>query len=341
MRLLVTGGCGFIGSNFIRCQMGNHPQTSIVNLDKLTYAGNPQNLSDIADTYAGSRYFFEHADITDAAAVQRILKQYKPDAIVNFAAESHVDRSIADPAPFATTNILGTQILMQAARTIGVARFVHISTDEVYGSLSPQAHPFTEAHPLLPNSPYSASKAGADLMVRAFVETYDFPAIITRCSNNYGPYQFPEKLIPLMLSNAWEENPLPVYGDGENIRDWIHVLDHCRGIDLALRKGTDGAIYNFGGNAERSNLAVVRDILRLTGKPHTLIRFVKDRPGHDRRYAMDYSLARRELGYEPAHNFETGLAHTIAWYEDHRDWVKSVTSGTYRQFMSHWYGERL
>ncbi|ABB38979.1 dTDP-glucose 4,6-dehydratase [Oleidesulfovibrio alaskensis G20] len=340
MRLLVTGGCGFIGTNFIRYQLNVHPQTTIVNLDKLTYAGNPQNLTDIQQAHGGTRYFFEKADIADAAAVQAVIEKYSPDAVLNFAAESHVDRSISDPAPFVTTNVLGTQVLMQAARTAGIKRFVHISTDEVYGSLLPHEAPFTESNPLLPNSPYSASKAGADLMVRAFVETYGFPAIITRCSNNYGPYQFPEKLIPLMLGKAWENAPLPVYGDGTNVRDWIHVEDHCRGIDLALRKGRDGAVYNFGGNAERTNLDVVRAILRLTGKPESLISFVKDRPGHDRRYAMDFTLAGDELGYAPVHDFETGLADTLAWYEKHTTWLENVKSGAYLEFMSRWYGDR-
>lgn len=340
MRLLVTGGCGFIGTNFIRYQFANDAQVSIINVDKLTYAGNPLNLTDIEKQHGGTRYFFEKADIADAKTIQSIIEQYAPDAILNFAAESHVDRSISDPAPFVTTNVLGTQILMQAARNANIKRFVHISTDEVYGSLSPEQPAFTESNPLEPNSPYSASKAGADLMVRAFVETYGFPAIITRCSNNYGPYQFPEKLIPLMLSKAWSDSPLPVYGDGTNIRDWIHVEDHCRGIDMALRKGKEGAIYNFGGNAERSNIDVVKTILQITGKPEALITFVKDRPGHDKRYAMDYSLAAKELGYEPAYNFEDGLAETLKWYEAHTDWLENVKSGAYLEFMSHWYGDR-
>ncbi|MFV0421373.1 dTDP-glucose 4,6-dehydratase [Oleidesulfovibrio sp.] len=340
MRLLITGGCGFIGTNFIRYQIANHPQTTVLNLDKLTYAGNLLNLADIEKEHGGTRYFFEKADIADATAVQSILKKFSPDAIINFAAESHVDRSISDPAPFVTTNVLGTQVLMQAARDAGIPRFVHISTDEVYGSLKADEPAFTEQNPLLPNSPYSASKAGADLMVRAFVETFGFPAIITRCSNNYGPYQFPEKLIPLMISKAWEEGNLPVYGDGLNIRDWIHVEDHCHGIDLALRTGKEGAIYNFGGNAERSNIDVVKAILKLTGKPESLITYVKDRPGHDKRYAMDYSLAQRELGYTPAHSFEQGLADTLKWYENNKEWLDNVKSGAYMEFMSRWYGER-
>lgn len=339
MNLLVTGGCGFIGTNFIRLLLGMDKDVRAVNLDKLTYAGNPVNLRDIEATLP-DRYVFVHGDIADPVTVDRVLEEYAVDSVVNFAAESHVDRSIDDPAPFVETNIRGAQVLLEAARRRGVGRFVHVSTDEVYGSLGPEGL-FSESTPLAPNSPYSASKAAADMMVRAYWKTYGLPAVITRCSNNYGPYQFPEKLIPLMFSLALEGRPLPVYGDGLNVRDWIHVEDHCRGVCLALMKGKPGAVYNFGGDAERTNLEVVREILRVTGRPESLISFVEDRPGHDRRYAMDFSLAADELGFTPAHTFAQGLADTLAWYEANGEWLDSVRSGAYRQFMNQWYGDRL
>lgn len=339
MRLLVTGGCGFIGTNFIRLVLAERPEVAIVNLDKLTYAGNPANLADIDAEHTEKRYSFVHGDIADAACIRNILSAHKIDAIVNFAAETHVDRSIDDSTPFITTNVLGTQTLLQAALAGGVSRFVHISTDEVYGTLGPDGQ-FTEQTPLAPNSPYSASKAGADLLVRAFHETYGLDTIITRCSNNYGPYQFPEKLIPLMYRKALQGELLPVYGDGLNVRDWIHVEDHCRGVLLALEKGRSGGVYNFGGASERTNIDVVRTILRLMGRSENLIRYVKDRPGHDKRYAMDFSLAARELGYAPRHNFEQGLAETIAWYSSNDEWITNVESGAYREFMNRWYGER-
>jgi dTDP-glucose 4,6-dehydratase len=250
-----------------------------------------------------------------------------------------VDRSIHDPAPFITTNVQGAQNLLEVARRRGVGRFVHISTDEVYGDLGPEGR-FTEGTPLAPNSPYSASKAGADMLCRAWYKTFGFPVIITRCSNNYGPFQFPEKLIPLMILKAMAGEPLPVYGDGLNVRDWIYVRDHCRGVDLALRKGRPGAIYNFGGDAELANIDVVRTILRLLGRDESLIRYVKDRPGHDRRYAMDFSLAQRELGFAPQHDFASGLQATLEWYQANPDWIEAVQSGAYRDFMNAWYGER-
>ena len=340
MKLLVTGGCGFIGSNFVRYVLDRAPESAVINYDKLTYAGNPANLADIRERYGESRYAFIHADIADPAAVREALAAHKPDAVINFAAESHVDRSIHDPSPFVTTNILGTQILIQAAKEAGIPRFIQISTDEVYGSLGPEGL-FTENTPLDPRSPYSASKAGADLLVQAFVHTFDYPAIITRCSNNYGPYQFPEKLIPLMFSQAMADEPLPVYGDGLNIRDWIHVRDHCRGIWLALTKGKSGRTYNFGGAAERTNLQVVDAILRTLGKPPDLIRFVKDRPGHDRRYAIDFSLAATELGFAPSCTFEDGLKETLDWYKDNTQWLEQIKSGAYLKFMDAWYKERL
>ena len=340
MKLLITGGCGFIGSNFIRHVLEHVPDSVVINYDKLTYAGNPANLKSIADVYAKSRYSFVHADIADPEAVRETLAAHLPDAVINFAAESHVDRSIHDPSPFVSTNILGTQVLLQGARNAGIPRFIQISTDEVYGSLGPEGH-FTEETPLSPRSPYSASKAGADLLVQAFTHTFDYPTIITRCSNNYGPYQFPEKLIPLMFSRAMADEPLPVYGDGLNVRDWIHVSDHCQGILLALTKGRAGTVYNFGGAAERTNLQVVETILRTLDKPLELIRFVKDRPGHDRRYAIDFSLAADELGFAPAFTFEKGLAETLAWYKDNPRWLEEITSGAYLKFMDAWYKERL
>ncbi|MDR1359983.1 MAG: dTDP-glucose 4,6-dehydratase [Deltaproteobacteria bacterium] len=340
MRVLVTGGCGFIGSNFIRLLLAEMADVRVCNLDCLTYAGNPANLEGLEKSFAG-RYVFERADIADSSAVERILAEREIEAVVNFAAETHVDRSIADAGPFLRANILGLHVLLSAAQRRGISSFVQVSTDEVYGSLAPEAPAFAETDPLAPNSPYSASKASGDLFCRAWHETYGFPVIVTRCSNNYGPRQFPEKLIPFMYCRACEDQPLPVYGSGKNIRDWIHVLDHCRGVWLALSKGRPGAVYNLGGGAERSNLEVVRRILDFCGKPESLIRFVPDRPGHDFRYAMDYSLARRELGFVPSFAFEQGLAQTLNWYRDNPSWVSGVASGEYRNFLETWYGDRL
>ena len=342
MRILVTGGCGFIGSNFIAFLLREDPEALVCNVDKLTYAGNPANLAEVERAYS-DRYAFERADIADPAAMDRIFAERRIEAVVNFAAESHVDRSIDDPAPFLRTNVQGTQVLLSTARAHGIRRFVHVSTDEVYGSLpldAPDAF-FTELTPLAPNSPYSASKAAADLFCRAWFETYGFPVLITRCSNNYGPCQFPEKLIPFMYLRALRNEPLPVYGDGLNVRDWIHVADHCRGVYLALTKGRPGAVYNFGGGAERSNIAVVREILRFCGKEESLIRLVRDRPGHDRRYAMDYSLAGRELGFRPSFSFEDGLAATLRWYGENHSWAENIASGAYLAFQRNWYGDRL
>lgn len=340
MQVLVTGGCGFIGTNFVRLILGERADASVVNLDKLTYAGNPANLSDVDTVFGAGRYTFVHGDIGDATLVRELMASHSFDAVVNFAAESHVDRSITDATPFVVTNVLGTQVMLDAARNAGIPRFVHVSTDEVYGTLGADGL-FRETTPLAPNSPYSASKAGADLLVRAAHETYGMDTVTTRCSNNYGPYQFPEKLIPLMIRRALRDEALPVYGDGMQIRDWIHVEDHCRGILLALEKGRAGGIYNFGGHAERPNIAVVKGLLALLGKGEDLIRHVQDRPGHDRRYAMDFSLAAAELGYGPRWNFDDGLASTVDWYREHADWVESVESGAYREFMRTWYGERL
>lgn len=339
MRLLVTGGCGFIGTNFIYNVLGRHSDISIVNLDKLTYAGNRANLAAL-EASGDKRYQFVRADIADREAVSAILKDYEIEAVVNFAAESHVDRSISDPSPFITTNVNGAQNLLHCAMQAGIERYVHVSTDEVYGSLGMDDPAFTESTPMAPNSPYSASKASADLIVRSYFKTYGYPAVITRCSNNYGPWQFPEKLIPLMQKLAKEGTPLPVYGDGMNVRDWIFVTDHCLGVELALLKGRPGAVYNFGGNAEKTNLEVVRAILKATGRSEDLITYVKDRPGHDLRYAMDYRLAAEELGFAPEYDFERGLEETIQWYTDNAQWVADVESGEYRKFMDDWYGDR-
>ncbi len=340
MRLLVTGGCGFIGSNYVHLVLREQPGDVVVNLDKLTYCGNRLNLAAVEREFGGTRYHFVQGDIGDAALVERIINEHGIEAVVNFAAETHVDRSIHDSAPFLTTNVMGTHVLLEAARKAGLPRFVHVSTDEVYGSLSADEAAFSEETPLRPNSPYSASKAGADLLCRAYVKTYGLPVVVTRCSNNYGPYQFPEKLIPLMYTRAAAGEPLPVYGDGLNVRDWIFVEDHCRGVDLALRKGRPGAVYNFGGAAERTNLEVVRAILKTLGRPEDLVRFVADRPGHDRRYAMDFGLAAEELGFKPGVSFEQGLARTLEWYQENEAWLTAVKDGSYRTFMDAWYRER-
>ncbi|WP_321404153.1 dTDP-glucose 4,6-dehydratase [Maridesulfovibrio sp.] len=339
MRLLITGGCGFIGTNFIYLMKERHPDWTLFNLDKLTYAGNRKNLLQLEQD-ADSGYTFIHGDICDKDFVTSVLHDYKIDAVVNFAAESHVDRSINDPAPFLTTNTLGAQNMMECARNAGIEKFVHVSTDEVYGTLGPDNPAFSEKNPLEPNSPYSASKAGADLMARAYFETYKFPVSITRCSNNYGPYQFPEKLIPLMFIKANADESLPIYGDGSNIRDWIYVDDHCTGVELTLLKGQPGKAYNFGGAAEKTNLELVKELLKILGKDESLITYVKDRPGHDMRYAMDYSLAEKELGFTPAVAFDEGIRKTVEWYKENSDWLEEVRSGAYREFMDQWYGER-
>ena len=336
-RVLVTGGCGFIGSNFIRLELATDPCLSIVNVDKLTYAGNLANLADLRDD---PRYQFAQGDICDREFLSSLLQAGGIDAVVNFAAESHVDRSILDSSPFVQTNIVGTQTLLDCCRRHHVGRYLQVSTDEVYGSLGENGK-FTEETPIAPNSPYSASKAAADLLVRAYVQTFEFPAIITRCSNNYGPYQFPEKLIPLFISNALQDQALPVYGTGLNVRDWIHVLDHCRGIGAALRRGRVGEVYNFGGNSELTNLDLTHALLEALGKPASLIRYVADRPGHDHRYAIDASKAKRELGWEPQTVFRDGLRQTIDWYLANPDWIARIKSGEYRSFYEQQYGTRL
>jgi dTDP-glucose 4,6-dehydratase len=350
--ILVTGGAGFIGSNFVLDWLEQHG-TPVVNLDKLTYAGNLRNLASLK---GDERHVFVRGDIADRALVSRLLNEHGPEAIVHFAAESHVDRSIHGPGEFIDTNVVGTFALLEEARAYwsqlpsdrrSSFRFLHVSTDEVYGSLSPNDPAFTERTPYAPNSPYAASKAGSDHLVRAYHHTYGLPTITTNCSNNYGPYQFPEKLIPLAILNACDRKPLPIYGDGRNIRDWLYVRDHCEGIRVALAKGRPGETYNIGGSSERANIDVVNalcaimDELRPQNAPHSkLITFVKDRPGHDRRYAIDAAKIRQELGWEPRQRFESGLRATVEWYLAHMDWVKEVTSGAYRQWVETNYGER-
>jgi dTDP-glucose 4,6-dehydratase len=338
MKILVTGGCGFIGSNFIRYFLRSRPGYSLINVDKLTYAGNLENLSDVSHS---PRYHFIRGDIADAARMEDLINK-GIDAIVNFAAESHVDRSIEDPSAFMKTNVFGTFVLLEAVRKVFPKqriRFLHVSTDEVYGSLG-DTGAFTEETPLAPNSPYSASKTAADLLVRAYHHTYGIPATITRCSNNYGPYQFPEKLIPLMISNALEDKELPIYGDGMQVRDWIYVEDHCRALDLVLHQGKEGEIYNIGGRSEKPNLTVAKTILDRLGKPHSLLRFVADRPGHDRRYAIDFSKIERELGWKPSASFEDGIGLTVEWYQTHRDWWKKIRTGEYLVYYKRMYENR-
>jgi dTDP-glucose 4,6-dehydratase len=338
MKLLVTGGAGFIGSNFIRYMLDKYSDCLIVNLDKLTYAGNLDNLRDIETGPGRQRYSFIRGDITDAQCVGGILDA-GVDAIVNFAAESHVDRSIDSARIFLETNIIGTQVLLDAALRKKVGRYVQISTDEVYGSLGPTGF-FTEATPIAPNSPYSASKAGADLLVHAYHETFGMPVLITRCSNNYGPYQFPEKLLPLFITNALAGKPLPLYGDGLNVRDWIYVEDHCSGIDLVLRKGKVGDVYNIGGNCEKTNIDITRTILSALNKPDDLIQYVKDRPGHDRRYAIDCSKISSELGWTQKYDFTRGIQKTIEWYLKNEPWWQSIKTGAYLEFYERWYADR-
>jgi dTDP-glucose 4,6-dehydratase len=335
MKILVTGGAGFIGSAFVRMAVAE-TDYRVVNLDKLTYAGNLENLAPVD---GDERYRFVHGDICDEDLVQSVLSDEKPDAIVHFAAESHVDRSILSPEPVIRTNFHGTFTLLDAARRHGIGRFVHVSTDEVYGSLEAPLEA-TEEFPLNASSPYSASKAGSDLLARSYFVTYKLPVVITRASNNYGPYQFPEKLIPLMITNAFADRPLPVYGDGMQVRDWLYVDDHCRGILAVLREGRDGEIYNIGGNRSLPNMEVVRQVLALTGKPESLIQYVADRPGHDRRYALSSQKLTRQTGCQPLVDFETGLARTIEWYRGNPAWVARVRSGEYRSYYERNYGNR-
>lgn len=346
--ILVTGGAGFIGSNFIHYVLRNYSNVQLVNLDALTYAGNLENLACVSED---SRYTFVRGDIRDRSLLDKLFLEYGFDAVVNFAAESHVDRSILDPEIFLSTNVLGTQALLDVAKAHwkvdpqdkrsreykkGV-RFLQVSTDEVYGTLGKTGQ-FVETTPLAPNSPYAASKAGADLVVRAYGETYGLPVSITRCSNNYGPYQFPEKLIPLMLNNCLENRPLPVYGDGLQVRDWLYVEDHCSAICAVLEKGASGQIYNVGGNNERANLEIIRLIIKALGKSEDIITYVSDRMGHDRRYAIDNTKITTQLGWKPAYSFEDGMTQTIQWYLEHQGWMESVVSGSYQSYYNQMYG---
>lgn len=336
MKLLVTGGAGFIGSNFVIYMLQQHPEYQIVNVDTLTYAGNLENLKLVE---GNPNYTFAKADITDVQAMDALFSQ-GVDVVVNFAAESHVDRSILEPDVFVKTNVLGTQVLLDAAKKYSVTKFVQVSTDEVYGTLGATGL-FTEETPLTPNSPYSASKAGGDLLVRAYHETFGLPVNITRCSNNYGPYQFPEKLIPLMISRALADQALPVYGDGMNIRDWLYVEDHCSAIDLVIHEGANGEVYNIGGNNERTNVHIVNTVLQELGKPDSLITYVQDRPGHDRRYGIDPTKITNELGWKPKHTFETGIKETIQWYLNNQEWWTRIQSGEYQKYAALQYGSRL
>ncbi|WCK54288.1 dTDP-glucose 4,6-dehydratase [Aneurinibacillus sp. Ricciae_BoGa-3] len=336
MKILITGGAGFIGSNFVNYMVDKYPDYEFVILDALTYAGNLENLKKVETK---SNYTFIKGDITDRAFVDSVVSD-KVDVIVNFAAESHVDRSITDPEAFVKTNILGTQVLLDAAKKYKVKKYLQVSTDEVYGTLG-ETGLFTEETPLAPNSPYSSSKAGADLLVRAYHETYGLPINITRCSNNYGPFHFPEKLIPLMIINALHDKELPVYGDGLNVRDWLYVEDHCAAIDLVIHKGEPGEVYNVGGNNERTNLEIVKRVLSELGKPESLIRFVTDRPGHDRRYAIDATKIKIELGWEPKYDFESGIVKTIQWYLDNQEWWQRIITGDYVDYYAKQYDTRV
>lgn len=336
MNLLVTGGAGFIGSNFVRYMLEKFPNYKVVNYDLLTYAGNLENLKDVENHL---NYTFVKGDINNRELVDYLVKTHEIDVIVNFAAESHVDRSIADPDIFVKTNVLGTQALLDVAKANNIKKYVQISTDEVYGTLGETGY-FTEETPLAPNSPYSASKAGGDLLVRAYHETYGLNVNITRCSNNYGPYHFPEKLIPLMITNALEGKELPIYGDGQNIRDWLHVKDHCAAIDLVIHKGKPGEVYNIGGHNERTNNEIVHLIVEKLGVSKDLIKYVADRPGHDRRYAIDPTKIMTELGWKPQYTFETGIVETIQWYIDNQEWWKNIKSGEYMNYYQKQYGDR-
>lgn len=340
MKLLITGGAGFIGSNFIYYMLKTHPEYELVNLDLLTYAG---NLDSLKAAQTSPNYRFVHGDIADAALVMHLFEKEQFDMVVNFAAESHVDRAVLNPSVFVHTNVLGTQVLLDAARTYGVKRYHQVSTDEVYGDL-PLDRPdlfFSEDTPLHTSSPYSAAKAGADLLVLAYHRTFGLPVTISRCSNNYGPYQFPEKLIPLMILRALRDEPLPVYGTGENIRDWLHVKDHCTAIDLILQQGRVGEVYNIGGHNEKTCLCIVKTILETLKKPESLISFVADRPGHDRRYAIDPLKITTTLGWAPTVTFENGIQDTIQWYVEHQDWWQRILTGEYIRYIETMYGKRF
>ena len=336
MKILVTGGAGFIGSSFVRYVLRTQPGVEIINYDLLTYAGNLRNLEEVE---ADSRYRFVRGDIADNNSVRAVFEDNHLDAVVNFAAETHVDRSIEDSTPFVRSNVVGTQCLLDNARRFRVSRFVQISTDEVYGSLGPEGA-FREDTPIDPSSPYSASKAGADMLVLSYFRTHKFPVVITRCTNNYGPYQFPEKLIPVLIENAMNDRSLPIYGDGLNVREWIFADEHSRAVWLALSRGREGEVYNIGSGQEKTNLEVVRGVLKLLGKPESLITYVKDRPGHDRRYAMDCSKIRREWGWQSEMEFSEGLAQTIEWYKSHQDWMHEIKDASYLSYYDRMYTHR-
>ncbi|MCC6805871.1 MAG: dTDP-glucose 4,6-dehydratase [Deltaproteobacteria bacterium] len=332
--LLVTGGAGFIGANFVFHLVKHRPGVKIVVLDKLTYAGNLETLKPIE-----GKFHFVRGDIQNQELVEHLVSEHKIDGVINFAAESHVDRSILGPAIFVDTNVRGTLSLLEAARLRKVPRFLQVSTDEVYGSLGATGY-FTEDTPLQPNSPYSASKASADVLVRSYHHTFHMDVVTTRCSNNYGPYQFPEKLIPLMIANALEDKPLPVYGDGKNVRDWLHVEDHCSALLTVLERGKAGDVYNIGGHNESANIDIVKRVLKELNKPESLIKYVTDRPGHDRRYAIDAAKIERELGWKPSYTFETGIKQTIAWYLDNKGWWERIRTGEYARYYAQQYGAR-
>ena len=340
MKMIVTGGAGFIGSNFVQYEVKNHPEDEIINLDLLTYAGNLESVKPVENA---PNYRFIRGDIADREFIFRLFEEEKPDVIVNFAAESHVDRSITDPEIFVRTNVVGTTTLLDACRKYGIKRYHQVSTDEVYGDL-PLDRPdlfFTEETPLHTSSPYSSAKASADLFVMAYHRTYGLPVTISRCSNNYGPYHFPEKLIPLVISRALNDEEIPVYGKGENVRDWLYVTDHCSAIDLVVRKGREGEVYNIGGHNERTNLDVVKTILKALNKPESLIKYVTDRPGHDLRYAMDPTKIETELGWKPEYTFDTGIPVTIQWYLDNKEWWEHIVNGEYTKYFDNMYGKRL
>ena len=338
---LVTGGCGFIGSHFVRLLFRERSDCRVVNVDRLTYAGNLENLAAEPELNDGKRYRFVRADIADSQAINAVFSSETIDVVVNFAAETHVDRSLLDSAAFLRTNVEGTRVLLEAASRYEVRRFLQVSTDEVYGSLATLDAPFTEQSPLQPNSPYAASKAAADLLIRAYVCSYGFPAVITRCSNNYGPYQFPEKFLPLFITNALDNQRLPLYGDGQQIRDWIHVEDHVSAVLRVVDFGRVGEIYNISAGQEETNEAMALRVLNVLGKPASLIRHVEDRPGHDRRYGLNAAKIHSELGWKPAMALEEGLQSTIAWYRSHRDWWERIKTGEYLDYYERWYGKRL
>ena len=340
MKIIVTGGAGFIGGNYVLYAVNKYPEDEIINLDKLTYAGNLETLKSVENK---PNYHFVRGDIADREFVFNLFEETKPDVVINFAAESHVDRSITDPEVFVRTNVVGTTTLLDACRTFGIGRYHQVSTDEVYGDL-PLGRPdllFSETTPIRASSPYSAAKASADLFVQAYNRTFKLPTSISRCSNNYGPYHFPEKLIPLVISRALADESIPVYGKGENVRDWLYVTDHCSAIDLIVRKGREGAVYNIGGHNEKTNLEVVQTILKHLKKPESLIKFVTDRPGHDLRYAMDPTKITNELGWKPEYDFDSGIAATIKWYLENESWWKNIISGEYTKYFDKMYGERL